>query len=54
MIYDFLEGWIAHSMHANTYKLRKKNPLREIFGKVKFKIPTDELLKKVDEDLNPD
>lgn len=30
---------------------RKKSPLREIFGKLKFKIPTDELLKQADEDL---
>lgn len=33
---------------------RRDNPLIEVFGKLKFKGSTDELLKKVDEDLNPD
>lgn len=22
-VYDFMEGWLAYSKHANTYKLRK-------------------------------
>lgn len=33
IIYDFLEGWIAYSMNANTYNLRNKllNPLSSRF-----------------------
>ncbi|PIN86057.1 hypothetical protein COV19_06930 [Candidatus Woesearchaeota archaeon CG10_big_fil_rev_8_21_14_0_10_44_13] len=30
---------------------RKDNPLREAFGKLKFKTPTDKLLKQADEAL---
>ncbi len=33
-IYDFLEGWLAYTKHANTYKLRKKiiNSVEEKFA----------------------
>lgn len=31
--------------------IKRKNPLREAFGKLKFKKSTEELLKEVDEDL---
>ncbi|MFO8016803.1 MAG: hypothetical protein R6U32_06885 [Candidatus Woesearchaeota archaeon] len=30
---------------------RKGNPLREAFGKLKFRTPTDELLKRADREL---
>lgn len=30
---------------------KKDNPLREAFGKLKYKTPTDELLKQADKDL---
>ena len=30
---------------------KKTNPLREIFGKLKFKTPTDQLLRQVDKDM---
>lgn len=40
-IYDFLEGWIAYSMHANTHKLRK-NLLKPIEDKFKGEISTKE------------
>ena len=24
LIYDFMEGWMAHAKHANTYNFRKR------------------------------
>lgn len=40
-IYDFLEGWIAYSNHANTYKLRKKM-LKSVEHKFEGEISTKE------------
>lgn len=46
-IYDFLEGWCAHSKNANTYKLRKL-----VLEQVEKKFPNEVSTKEVNRGLN--